>query len=356
MTINKNKVCCISDIHLGVHQDSPIWWKISLEFAKWLKNQLNKNDISDILILGDILNNRNEVSVPTLNILPKFFDILKDFNIFILVGNHDCFYNKSSEVHSIGTLGKWSNIKVIDKITTIKAFDKNLVFCPWGTEYDKIPEGDIIFGHFEITSFRMVQNIICERGIEPKDMLKKSPLIVSGHFHITEERKYDDKRILYLGSPYELNWNDFSTPKGIYLLDIKQNTTEFILNESSTKHKKIYVSEIMATGITDKIKQEFKNNIVKFTFDKELPEDIVTKIVDKVSLLKPASITFEYEHGNGNVVELNTTDFSGIDVETSLTEYINALNNIEQKDTVIKYLLAVYNKVKTIQRSQTENE
>ena len=53
--ITKNsKICCIADLHIGVHQNSILWHETALTWAKWLKEELEKAKIKDIFILGDL--------------------------------------------------------------------------------------------------------------------------------------------------------------------------------------------------------------------------------------------------------------------------------------------------------------
>ena len=42
MHFSSNKVACISDIHLGVHQNSQTWHNIALDFARWLDKTLKE--------------------------------------------------------------------------------------------------------------------------------------------------------------------------------------------------------------------------------------------------------------------------------------------------------------------------
>ena len=37
--LNDRRVCCVSDIHIGVHQNSSQWHYIILEWSKWLANE-----------------------------------------------------------------------------------------------------------------------------------------------------------------------------------------------------------------------------------------------------------------------------------------------------------------------------
>ena len=74
-----------------------------------------------------------------------------------------------------------------------------------------------------------------------KNILEKAPLTISGHFHLREEREYDDGKIVYLGNPFQMDFGDVDGIKGYYILDIPSSTYEFTENKSSPKHKKIKV-------------------------------------------------------------------------------------------------------------------
>jgi len=124
---------------------------------------------------------------------------------------------------------------------------------------------------------------------------------------------------------------------------------EFIENDFSPKHKKIYLSELVATGMTDKFKEDVRGNIVKFIFDKELPSEAYEKICEKMAALQPNTITFEYTHSNNIITLGDINKFTGINVEDSLREYIELIEDISNKKEVIDYLLRVYEQTKTKQ-------
>ena len=72
----QSKICCISDIHLGVHQNNSSWHKILLDWAQWLNQQLEKNKIQDIMICGDLFHYRDEIAVNSLHVANEFFDAM----------------------------------------------------------------------------------------------------------------------------------------------------------------------------------------------------------------------------------------------------------------------------------------
>ena len=61
--LNNPRVCCISDIHIGVHQNSNQWHEITIEWANWLAEELRSKDITDIIISGDFFHYRDEIAV-----------------------------------------------------------------------------------------------------------------------------------------------------------------------------------------------------------------------------------------------------------------------------------------------------
>ena len=348
MKLNKSEIALCADIHLGLHQSSTDWHNISIDFGHWLKQTLLDKNIKDIIILGDTIENRNEVSVPTLHFLYKFFKILEDFNIIIVLGNHDCYYSKRSDVHSLGTLSDWSNIEVIDKPMLLSMFNKNLMFCPWNTGVNDISTSDIIFGHFDINTFKMNGGRICENGLETQTLLNKSPLTVSGHFHCTEERKYKNGKIVYVGSPYEQNWGECGDPKGIYILDIDDSNLTFIPNKVSPRHIKLRFSELLAVGkITDNIKKEITGNIVNFIIDVEAEQKIIDTLLTKFYTLKPFSIKTEHLI---NAQEVLTIDdemkFEGIDIKQDIASFVDGIESVENKTNIVNYLSDVYDKCK----------
>lgn len=343
MKIFNSKVAIVGDIHLGLHLSSNTWHEISLNFGHWLKQVLIDKGIKDVIILGDVLDNRNEISVPTLHIMSRFFKLFEDFNLIITAGNHDCYYSKRSDVHSIGLLSDWDNIEVVDKVLSVNMFNKKLTFCPWNTPIETIPQSDIIFGHFEINTFKMNGNHVCQGGIDTQSILEKAPLVLSGHFHCTEERSYKTGKILYAGSPYEHSWGEAGDSKGIYLLDLYDNTLEFVQNKKSPRHIKIRLSELLAIGITNNIKSEFAGNIINFQIDIQVEQKVIDSLVAKLYSLNPLTLKTE------NLViaqEIVSSDeeiqFEGVDIKHDIIEFISSIGEVDNKDKLINYLVEVY--------------
>jgi len=341
---NNKKICCLSDLHIGVHQNTSIWHNISIDFANWLVKQLDENGIKDIVICGDINNDRNEISVNSLNVVSKIFKIWKKYNIKIIVGNHDAYYKDRSDINSLALLAGWDNIEIVDEIKSINQFDNDITFCPWAVELDQIPKSDILFGHFDIAGFKMTKGKICAEGLRSEHILNKANLVVTGHFHMREERKYKDGTIIYLGCPYQLNWGDYGETKGVYLLDLETKEYEFIENKLSPKHKKITLSELKANKkITSDLKEEFKGNFINFIVDEEINPDKLDKLVTKLGTLNAISIKTEFNLEDKYNIDENY-EFTGIDISDAISEFVNILE-IQNKKEVLSYMLDLYKRV-----------
>lgn len=341
-----DEICVIADLHIGCHQASSIWHKVSLDFAEWLKGQLNKQGIRDIVIAGDIFHNRNEVSVQTLHTVTSFFNILRDFNIVILVGNHDAYYKDRIDVNSVNILSGYRNIHVISETTMIKAFDKSISFVPWSAKVSEIPETDLMFGHFEIMSFKMNKSKICSHGVSSSDLLSKSRLIMSGHFHYRDERRYQNGTIIYLGSPYQLDFGDCNTSKGIHILDLKNLKYDFIENDVSPKHFKFRLSDVLnnETGTIGNLKKLTPGNFVNFLIDKDVNIDKVNILVNKLSSLQPLLIRTEFADLDRFTIDSEGYEFTGVDIPAAIEEFINMLE-IQNKHEILADTLALYKQV-----------
>jgi len=342
--LNKPTVCCVSDIHIGVHQNSNQWHNITLEWARWLASELKKKNVTDIIISGDFFHYRDEIAVNTIHLATTILDTWKDFNIIMLVGNHDAYYKDRSDINSLSILSGWDNIVVIASPTLVTLFGKKIMFCPWGTTPSHISKSDIIFGHFEISTFKQNGYKICEDGFKASHLLDKAPLVISGHFHLRDERVYQKGTILYLGNPFQMDFGDLESKKGYYILDLETAEYKFTENTISPKHKKIYLSELVKIGRLNKqVKEQFDNNFVKFIIDRNISPDEVDIVLKKFTTLNSASINVDYA-ANFEKYKLDesvTCDFSGIDVTTAINEFIN-LMDIDNKKEITNYTIDLY--------------
>lgn len=349
LDLTDRKVCCVSDIHVGVHQNSAMWHDISLEWARWLRDELSEKGITDVIIPGDLFHYRDEIAVNTIQVVTDMLRIWKDFNIILLVGNHDAFYKDKSDINSLSILSGWSNITVVEQPTLFEYKTRKIMMCPWGTTVSQIKKSDIIFGHFEIQSFKFNQHKVCEEGIKSQSLLSKAPLVITGHFHLREERKYKNGTILYVGNPYQMDFGDVYSTKGYYILDMMTGDYTFHENNISPTHQKIKLSQIVEhDSINDQIMRVFKNNIVKLIVDLPVAPEDMDILLKKFLQLKSISITVDYDV-NFNKFGLEDTtdhDLSGVDISVAIEEFVNLLEDVPNKQEIIDYTIDLYRRNK----------
>jgi DNA repair exonuclease SbcCD nuclease subunit len=348
-TIKGNIIGMFSDIHIGISQDSPMWHEEILKIAKWIADTFQQKGINDIIIPGDIFHNRSEISVNTISTAKVFFEILKDFRIFISTGNHDCYYKDRSDINSISIFDGWNNIIVVDKAPLVlKHKNKTISLIPWGVDIEDIPTSDICFGHFEIQTFYMNTFKTCSHGVESKNILKKAPFIISGHFHNRDEREYKNGKILYLGSPYQQNFGDVDQSRGIYTLNLEDNSTVFIENTFTPKYKKILLSEIK-NKINDisEIKSEIHKNIVSLIVDEDTNAEEIDIITSKIQALTPSLYRLDYKHSElENVETSDSNSYDILNIEETISDYVEN-TDMENKVDIIDYLLKTYKTILT---------
>lgn len=343
ITIEDKNVAIISDIHLGIHGDSPVWHKIALDYARWLKDELNKHNVNIIFILGDLFNNREEVGVKTLSATEEFFNILKEFKIKIMLGNHDCYFKDVTDITSASLLRGWNNIEIIDKMESVKVKGKVLTFCPWGTDINSIPSSDYVFGHFAINTFHENTVKLCEHGVNSEELLAKSPLIFSGHFHIRSEREYSQGKIIYNGCPFQMNFGDTETKKGVYLLNLVDGNYEFIENTVSPQYFKIKLSTLLDPLTMKEAAQKIKNNFIKIVTDADIEYRPFTAVMEKLMLLKPLDLTNDFRDIQNASMPLNQA-FISLDIKNMLVEYVDGIDTNLDKGLLQKETQLIYEK------------
>ena len=206
---------------------------------------LKKRKIKNILILGDIFDNRKNIDFNTLcRIKSDFFDKLKTYKVHGILGNHDVYYKNTNNVNSVGLLlQEYKNIKIYDEPTEIEFDGVSFLMLPWinnenEEEYLKIcreSNADILCAHLHLSGCRMSKGQISDGGHE-RNLFKTFDRVWSGHFH----HKSLTDNVLYLGNPYEMYWNDFDDERGFHIFDTKSKELEYIINPYRLHFKIFY--------------------------------------------------------------------------------------------------------------------
>ena len=347
-TIKKSKVAIFSDLHLGVHSNSSEWHKYAIEWANWFREECRDKGIKDIIFCGDWHHNRSEISVNTLQVSADILDMFEEFNLIAITGNHDIYYKHRTDVNSLSIFKNRKNVTILEQYQTLEAFDKKLSFCPWNTPTKVIEDSDVIFGHFEIETFKMNAFKICEEGVRVKDLLKKSSLVISGHFHTRHEKQFGAGTILYVGNPFQMDFGDAGNRKGYHILDLDTLEYEFFENNVSPCYEKITLSELVEEGeITPIVKNRISNNIVKLKVDKNISQDDMDVLTAVFNKLQPEQLSIDYDINFNRILDNreDIEDLSGVDVEQAIEEFIGTMD-LDDAKSIIEYTLGLYERCK----------
>jgi len=347
-----NKVAIVSDIHFGVNKNSELFLNSGVKFFKeQFVPYLKKEKITTILILGDIFDNRTNINVRVNDeVYNLFCTVLVDFDVKILVGNHDIYYRTTNEVHSLKYFNHFPNVEVIDTIKHKQINGVNAMFCPWIFDYkDKTiiekfdaSDADILFGHFDIVGFALNRMKISAEGLTV-DAFHKFKKVFSGHYHSPSSKRIGNTEIVYIGSPYQMTRNDIDESKGFIVLDMNTFKYKRISNETSVKFVSVKYPEIPDSKIIE-------GNIVDAVFHlekKDLEGNIVEKYVELIEKMCPA----EKVHIVLNISSEHESDFDKVKSKiTSIKDlielYITNSNDIENKEEILYEIMKIYEKVK----------
>jgi len=232
------KIGILGDTHFGVRNDSKLFHDY---FELYIKNELipslKKNKVTDLFQVGDLFDNRKWLSLYMINRSKEyFFDALRDNGITLhtLIGNHDIYWRDSLAINSpMLVLNEYENVHIYNTPTTVKIEDTTIDIIPWICTENKDAilnfirnsKSDLCFGHFEIASFAMYRGMSADHGLDMK-MFEKYEKVLSGHYHT----KSTKGNITYVGTPWEMTWQDFNDPRGYHTFDLKSRKLQFYKN------------------------------------------------------------------------------------------------------------------------------
>lgn len=338
------KIAIIADMHMGVKKSDFTFQQSQLSFfKKQLVPELKAKGITDLFILGDVFDTRNAINVQTDNVVIDLFkNTLKDFNIKVIVGNHDMYTTTSTEVNSLKVLDLMDHVTVYERPTPISIDGKSILMLPWITDYSKFDEivtdtYDYCFCHADIIGFNMGGRL-SDSGLMAKNLLDHFKYVWSGHYHNGYTRNYEDgKYIIYAGSPYQITRIDRGDQKGYHILDFETGEHEFFENRYSirfTKHVYPTVDlDIVAGNVVD----------LDVPFEYADQNKKIYALVEKMEKLGPAyPVNINILPYEGDYEEADLGQDS-LNIITLFKNYIEQLDTPVDKDELFNNFLELYN-------------
>ena len=284
----------------------------------------------------------------------RFINQFENINFHMLVGNHDTFYKNTNAVNSLQELvdGRYENIKVYEEATEVEFDGCKILFVPWinadnmshTTNLLKKSDAQVCMGHLELNGFEMQKGMYMDQGWD-KQEFRKFDTVMSGHYH----HKSDDGQVYYLGTPYEIYWNDWEDPKGFHVFDTETRELERIVNPYNI-FSKIYYDDTMSAFDDNHDMSAYKNKYVKlvvvnkkdlFQFDRFVDKLLAAdchdvKIVEDFSEMDASNVS-------DDIVE------NSEDTMTLLEKYIDELPVDLSKDRLKNTMRTLYTEAQDLE-------
>ena len=278
------KVAIITDTHYGARKGSDhLHNYFEMFYRDVFFPSLEKYQVDTVIHMGDIFDSRKSIDLKSLEWSKKVvFEPLKKYNVYAIVGNHDCYYKDTNYVNSPELLLRaYPNIKLYSKATEIEIDKLKILMLPWinsenFAETKELIDGcesKVAMGHLEINGFRATRGHMMENGMDTS-VFDKFDRVYSGHFHT----RSTDGKIYYLGNPYEMYWNDVNDTRGFHIFDT--NTLELTpINNPYKLFYNVYYEDTNHKLFNTSI---YKDKIVKIIVRKKSNIKEFEKFIDKL--------------------------------------------------------------------------
>ena len=341
--MSSKKVAIITDTHFGVRKGNQTFHDYFEHFYNTVFfPEIKARGIDTVMHLGDIFDVRKGIDYWSLDWAKRvFFSPLHQDGIdtHLIVGNHDIFYKQSLKINSAQlNLMEYDNLSIYSRPETATIKGVEVFMVPWICEdnaelfMDRLQksEASLCMGHLELAGFYANKDYQCQHGTDSK-VFSKFDRVFSGHFH----KKSSSGNITYLGNPYQLYWNDLDEVRGFHIFDLETQELEFIANPTSMYHK-IYYDESKKQLVNP---NKYKDSFIKIVVEGNSTPKKLSSFVDRLYQVGIHDI---------KVIEQFSLDVDGdVEVEgedtlTTLTNYVNAMDDSIDKETVIDIFKSLY--------------
>jgi hypothetical protein len=234
--------------------------------------------------MGDAFDSRKSIDYQSLEWAKRVvFEPLRDYDVHMIIGNHDCYYKNTNSVNSPSLLLQtYPNVKTYSSPQTINVGGLDILMVPWicSENYDETlnqiskTKAKVAMGHLELQGFRVNRNLIMEEHGLDANIFSKFKKVFSGHYHT----RSDNGSIFYLGNPYEMYWTDVNDTRGFHIFDT-ETLTHTPVNNPYKLFYNIYYEDTPYQAFDA---SEYENKIVKVIVRKKSKPKDFEKFIDKL--------------------------------------------------------------------------
>jgi len=342
-----DRIVFISDIHLGV-KNASIEWVDNITkyfdnfFIPLLKKYINNKENVIVVIAGDFFDNRQHIDINILNIGVNIMKKISSLvEVFVIIGNHDIYKKKDTDVTSLRLFEFFDNVHLISELSELilKGKDddhkRKMMLVPWVGNHaeetkilSKHTNEDFVIMHTDIAGLKFDngREIIDGTNI---NVLKKGK-IYSGHIH----KRQESEKVVYLGSPYQMRRSDIGNDKGIYSLKITNESVEevFELNKYSPKFLKLRLLDILELPL-QKIKKLTENNYVDIIIKKSIMNEInMAKLMEAMEICNTKKIEVILDKNDTEDVDNNPAAKKDMSISEIVAERLASFRDLTEED------------------------
>jgi DNA repair exonuclease SbcCD nuclease subunit len=336
------KVALINDTHYGARKGSKLFHDY---FELFYKNvffpTLEQYGIDTVIHMGDAFDSRKSIDYQSLEWAKRVvFEPLKNYEVHMIVGNHDSYYKNTNNTNSPQLLLKdYPNIRTYSSPTEIKVGNLDVLLLPWicmeneekSLKMIKKTKAKVAMGHLEFQGFRVNRQIVMEHGLEA-NLFTNFKKVFSGHYHT----RSDNGTVFYTGNPYEIYWTDVNDTRGFTIFDTETLEHTPVDNPYKMFYNIYYEDTNYQTFDT----REYENKIVKIIVRKKSDTKKFEKFVDKLYSSNIAELKIIENFDIQEPVEFEA--FESEDTISILNRYIQEAEISLDKSIIQKMMQEIY--------------
>jgi DNA repair exonuclease SbcCD nuclease subunit len=279
-----NNVLIFSDLHIHPHKRKDERLEDCLKVLDWVFDVAEENKITNILFGGDLFHDRQKIEVYTYQ---RAFETLQKrlntgkFNLYLLLGNHDLWYNEKTSVSSVIPLSALPNVIIISNPERIIIEGSTWDFIPFTHNpietlnelNQKSGNPEYALGHISVDGALLHGTQYSDVTVEHDgDMISVGASLFNhykhtflGHYHAEQ---IINNKVEYIGSPLQLSFGEAFQKKHIVIFNGKTGKKKYVENNFSPKHLVIKADEVD--------KYDLENNFIQIKVDDISATDLVS--------------------------------------------------------------------------------
>lgn len=201
---------------------------------------------------------------------------------------------------------------------------------------------DYLFCHTDVTGMKYNKYTDVENGLDQENTVKFKK-VFSGHIHLRQE----SSNIYMIGCPYQLTRSDINNKKGLYILDVESDATEFFINEYSPMFVRLKLDDVLEMTYTE-FKHKINNNYVDILSDIKYAVDFpFTTLIDSVNNYKKINVITTTESESDDF-EMNEDEQTNFNLTQLIDIYVENINYSEKiKSLVTKKIHELYDRAQS---------